>query len=149
MKVYTDSCIFGRQNDDQTQPDIQKDTLAIVAIFKICRIDGHAIIGSNVVESEIMQNPDSEDRLENLAYFANTVKPENILNLTAANFGRARELIADGLRNGDAYHLAVAESCGADVVLTVDKDFIKIATNKKLSKVRVLNPSTFLKELAI
>jgi len=147
MKVYTDSCIFGRQGDDQTQPDIEKDTLAIVAIFKVCRNAGHTIIGSKVVESEITANPNIESKLETLAYFAHIVKPENILTLTAANFSRAREFMAEGLRTGDGYHLAVAESCSADVVLTVDKDFIRIATDKKLSKVRVINPSTLLKEL--
>jgi len=149
MKVYTDTCIFGRQSDDQTQPEIQKDTLAIVAIFKLCRVAGHTIIGSKVVESEIAANPNLNRKFATLGYFTDTVKPENIFKLTAADFRRARVFMAQGLGVGDSYHLAVAESSGADVLLTVDKDFIRIATDKKLSKVRVINPSTLLKEVAI
>ena len=149
MKVYPDSCIYGRQGDDQTQPDIEKDTFAIAAIFDICRIAGHKIIGSIHIESEINANPNQKRKLATMAFFTNTVKPENIVAMTPADFNRARVFIAQGLRVADSYHLAIAESSGAEVLLTVDKDFIRIATDKKLSKVRVLNPSNFLKEIAL
>jgi predicted nucleotidyltransferase len=54
-----------------------------------------------------------------------------------------KTFIKNGLGVMDSYHLAAAEAAGADVLITVDKDFERISTNKKLSRVIVINPLKF------
>jgi len=146
MKIYPDSCIYGRQHDDQTQPDIKAETLAIGGIIDICIMAGHTFIGSKAVEDEILANSNPKSRKTAHDLFKRITT--NVKH-TAADFQRAQVFKAQGLKNVDSLHLATAESAGADILLTVDKDFEKIATNKKLSKVRVINPLTFIKEVII
>ncbi len=66
---------------------------------------------------------------------------------SAADFGRAQIFRAAGLKRKDSRHLAVAEIAGVDVLLTVDKGFLRTGGNKKLCAVRVVNPINFLQEL--
>ncbi|GBU22964.1 hypothetical protein R80B4_02877 [Fibrobacteres bacterium R8-0-B4] len=144
MIIYPDSCIYGRQRDDQTQPDIKAETLAIGGIIDICIMAGHTFIGSKAVEDEILANSNAKSRTiahDLFKRIATHVKH------TAADFRRAQGFMAQGLRSVDSLHLATAESAGADILLTVDKDFEKIATTKKLSRVRVINPLKFIKEV--
>ena len=145
MIIYPDSCVYGRPNDDQTQPDIETETLAIYTIFDVCRIAGHIFIGSTHVEDEILANSNATDRKTAHDFFKDTVP--HSANLTAADIMRAQVFMAQGLSKGDSLHLAAAEAANADVLLTVDKDFERIAANNKLSKVRVLNPLRFIKEV--
>jgi len=145
LKIYPDSCIYGRPNDNQTQPDIKAETLAIYAIFDVCRIAGHIFIGSTYVEDEIMANSNATVRDAAHDFFKDTVP--YCADLTAADIMRAQVFMAQGLGKGDSLHLAAAEAADADVLLTVDKDFERIAANNKLSKVRVLNPLKVIKEI--
>jgi len=145
MIIYPDSCIYGRQSDDQTQPDIKAETRVIGYIIDICRIVGHTIVGSTAVESELLANSNAMSRKAAWGLFKKIVKRR--IKLAATDFLRAREFMAHGLKAKDSAHLAAAESAGADVLLTVDKDFERIATNKNLSKVRVINPFKLLQEV--
>ncbi len=146
MIIYPDSCIYGRQQDDQTQPDIKAETMAIGGIIEICNIAGHIFIGSTHVEHEILANNNAKDRKAAWKLFKSTVMYS--VNLTAADFIRAHlGFMKQGLSKGDSLHLAAAESAGADVLLTVDKDFIRIAANLNMSKVKVLNPFNLLQEV--
>jgi predicted nucleic acid-binding protein len=56
-------------------------------------------------------------------------------------------LEAEGLGEMDSYHLAIAETAGADVLLTTDDPFIKVCARKRLSRVRVINPLNFEEEV--
>jgi predicted nucleic acid-binding protein len=143
LKIYFDTCCYGRPQDDQTQPVIEAETLAIVGIINICRIAGYSVIGSSLVLNEILANTDVDTRDADLNFFKNTITH----NVKVWDVGRVHTLNAQGLDAGDSAHLAAAEAAGADVLLTVDKDFERIATNKKLSIVRVVNPLIFIGEV--
>ena len=145
MKIYPDSCIYGRPNDNQTQADIEAETLAISVIFDVCRIAGHIFIGSTHVKDEIMANSNATARDAARDLFEDIVL--HCADLTAADIMRAQVFMAQGLGKGDSLHLAAAEAADADVLLTVDKDFERIAANNKLSKVRVLNPLKVIREI--
>jgi len=138
--IYFDSCIYGRPNDNQTQPDIKAETMAIDRIIDICNMTGHIFIGSNTVEDEILANSNATDRTAVLKRFNDTVMYN--VTLTAADIMRAYGFMAQGLGKGDSLHLAAAEAANADVLLTVDKDFIRIATNNKLKQSKGIKPIT-------
>jgi predicted nucleic acid-binding protein len=62
---------------------------------------------------------------------------------------RVADLLAMGFKSFDALHLASAELCGADVLLTVDLPLLKLATRvPEQLRVRVVDPVRFLEEIA-
>jgi hypothetical protein len=40
LRIYFDSCCYGRPRDDQTQPTIETETIAIGGIINICGSSG-------------------------------------------------------------------------------------------------------------
>jgi len=141
MIIYPDSCIYGRQQDDQTQQSIQDETVAIINIFLLCRVVGYTIAACYLVEKEILANRDPKGQKAAHNLFKEVVTLD--IDLTTADFKRAAEFKAQGLRNKDSIHLAAAEAAEAAYLITVDKDFVRIAADKKLSNVKVINPLNF------
>jgi predicted nucleic acid-binding protein len=141
LTIYFDTCCYGRPQDDQTQPEIEKETLAISNIINICRIAGYSIIGSSAVETELKANPNVLARERCLNFFDWVTNGYFVL--TAADFQRARVFTTQGLRAKDSLHLAAAEAVGADFLITVDKKFERIVTSSNMSTVKVINPLNF------
>jgi predicted nucleic acid-binding protein len=145
IKLYFDTCCYSRWQDDQTVAQIVAEARAIEGIINICHIVGHIIVGSPVVVSELLKNTDTQERDADMALFWETI--DSYVRPSATDFARAQEFRAAGLKRKDSRHLAVAEAAGVDVLLTVDKGFLRIVGNRKLCKVRVVNPTTFLQEV--
>jgi predicted nucleic acid-binding protein len=101
----------------------------------------YRIIGSFVVVTEIIQNPDTKERriIERLYNRITSGEAPR----TAQRRTRAAELETKGLKTMDAQHLAAAEAADADYLLTVDKDFIKKASQPNFTTVKVINPIDF------
>ena len=97
------------------------------------------LIGSEVAEFELSQIPDDIKR-GNIQRLYSVVNQRVELNPQIEQ--RAAVLQRHGLKAFDSLHLASAESVSADVLLTVDKDFIKYA-KRTGSPVRVENPIIF------
>jgi len=147
MIIYIDSCCYGRPQDGQTQLRLVIETVAIRGIIDLCRVAGHSVVGSPTVAAEIQRNPDAKKRDATMDFFLQSA--DRIICLSAAAIKRAQELHVQGLGPIDSLHLALAEVAGADVLITVDDDFEKICTDKKLSAVRVINPLIFIQEVII
>ena len=138
MDLYFDSCCYGRPKDNQNDAIVRAETKAIAKIISTRRMNGHTIIGSSVIVAEIRRTPDDDVREANMRFYNEAFDRD--ADLTETSSKRAASFRADGLKLGDSLHLAIAESEGADVLLTVDKKFLKIVTNKNLSRVMVINP---------
>ncbi|MDR3011732.1 MAG: hypothetical protein LBU70_00760 [Chitinispirillales bacterium] len=143
MKIYFDTCCYGRQWDDQDKPEISAETTAIITIIKTCRDDGYEIWGSGAVKFELGNIPhDHPNRADIIGFYKDTVNKR--YNLTQADFARARELQTQGIGAIDSQHMAAAEAIGTDVLLTVDEPFLKRIAKKNLSEVQIVNPLTYL-----
>jgi predicted nucleic acid-binding protein len=94
------------------------------------------------VSFELRNNPNAVSRAAIMKFYASTVN--ETVNLTYADFMRARSLQAEGVGAMDSQHLVAAEIAGASYLLTVDDDFERIVTKKNLSKVIIMNPLTYL-----
>jgi len=142
MDIYFDSCCYCRPYDDQTKTKIRAETSAIFDVIRKCRMEGHRIIGSLAIISELEQiDDDDEKRDAVMNFYFDTVDGD--VRLSAQNYTRSDILEADGLGDMDSLHLAAAETAGATFLLTTDKNFIKICANKNLSIVKVINPLNF------
>lgn len=143
-KVYLDACCVNRPFDDQKQERIRLEAEAVLLILKRLQQGQVEWIGSSVLNFEVVRTPDPERRRRVLALvdFAT-------LHVTAEtpDFSRARELHRAGFKAFDALHLACAEKAGCNVFLTTDDQLLRSAArNTTQLRVRVLNPTDWLKE---
>jgi predicted nucleic acid-binding protein len=101
-------------------------------------------IGSEVLDYEIEQTPDSDRRLR--IKLLTTAVARTVL-VESAEEERARELEGMGFHAFDALHLACAESGGADVLLTSDDRLLRLAVRFSAQlRIRVANPLIWLQE---
>ncbi len=144
MKIYMDSCCYNRPFDDQTQERIRLESEAILTILKRGQTGKYKIIGSSILELEIDQMHD-ERKKRNVSEL---YKVTNLSILYTDEIReRAREIVnMSNIKTFDSLHVAAAESANADVLLTTDDKFEKIAAKLDL-KVRVLNPLKFIWEV--
>jgi len=141
MKIYLDTCCFGRPFDDRTQPTIDAEAQAVITVVDLCHIVGYGIVGSDAVTFEIGRIPDIETRTKAEAFY-NDAKTE-VVAMTEDAANRAETYQKNvGMGVMDSYHLTSAETAGVSVLLTTDKDFIKKAA-KVNSAVKVMNPLKF------
>jgi hypothetical protein len=61
-----DCCCLNRPNDDQTQDKIRIESDVIIAILYKCFYDSWKLIGSDIVEYEIMKTPDMNKKNKTL-----------------------------------------------------------------------------------
>jgi hypothetical protein len=141
--VYMDCCCLNRPTDDQTQDKIRIETDAIIGILLKCFYGAWKLIGSDIVEYEIMKTPDLNKMDKALKLYS--INKENI-ELNGKIETRALEVQKYGLKSLDSLHFASAEFRNIDILLTVDKDFIK-NSEKINTSLRVENPVNWFMEV--
>ena len=141
MRIYLDVCCFGRPFDERNQAKVRLEAEAVLIILKDIQEDRHEMVSSEILEVENTNNPDSEERNEvrNLLRLAH-----RRVAMTAKEIARAEELVAMGFGSYDAFHVACAESGGADYLLSTDADMIRLG-NKHRGRlaVGIMNPVEF------
>jgi hypothetical protein len=108
MRIYLDICCYGRQFDDFAQPRIAAEAVAVKAAVAVCRKYGGVIVGGFMVEDEL-SNIRDPDKLGQVRGYYDSAVNERVLPAAAIDI-RARQLQAKGLKRGDSYHLACAET---------------------------------------
>lgn len=142
MKIYLDVCCLNRPFDDHDQERIRMESEAVMTILS--RSKTLTLLTSEIVDLEISKIPD-EDRRQKVSLLSSISKMNIIVNHEI--IGRARQLNKMGFKSFDTFHIACAESGGADVLLTTDDDLLKKATSqRKLLKVKIENPLKWLME---
>jgi hypothetical protein len=136
LSIYMDCCCLNRSADDQTQDKIRIESDAIIGILSKCFYGSWKLIGSDIVEYEIIRTPDLNKRNRALNLYS-LAKEKIIFNDVIER--RALEIQKHGLKLFDSLHFASAEYRNVDVLLTVDKDFVKYS-KKAGSILRVENP---------
>jgi hypothetical protein len=143
LLVYMDCCCLNRPADDQTQDKIRIETDAIIGILFKCFYGPWKLVGSDIVEYEIMKTIDLNKLNKALNLYS--VKKENI-ELNDEIEARALEVQKYGIKILDSLHFASAEYRNVDILLTVDREFIK--HSKKINtSLRVENPINWFMEV--
>jgi predicted nucleic acid-binding protein len=141
VKIYLDTSVYNRPFDDQTQPRIWLETLALALILQLIEAGEAILINSTVLEFENSRNPfllrqDWMSRcLEQAAAYQRV--DESIRE-------RAETLEKHGLKAIDSLHVACAESAGADYFLTCDDRMLK---KQKHITVSSMNPLNFVQKV--
>jgi len=135
MKVYMDNCCYYRPFDNQSQDRIRIEADAILAILERCNAGKWSLLGSEVVEFELLRARD-ESKLKNATALYSSVAES--LQVTSLVRQRANELQKKGLKPLDSLHVAVAEFGNVAVHLTTDDELIKKAQNAGIT-IKVCN----------
>ena len=147
MKIYLDVCCLSRPFDNQTQERIRLESEAVLAILTHCQSGGWYLIGSDIIENELLRIPDEEKR-EKVKILAKISSVK--IDVNAAIEKRGFELENSGFNAFDALHIACAEDAKANVLLTTDDQLLHRAIiHRKILKVRVENPIKWLMEVFI
>jgi len=138
VRVYLDNCCFNRPFDEQVSLVIRLETDAKLHIQEQIRLGELELCWSFVLDYENAANPFDEVR--------NRIKEWKKLAavdcaLSNDVFEKASQLMALGLRQMDAAHVACAIHLGAHCFLTTDKRIL----NKPIREVAVLNPIDFVR----
>ena len=141
MRIYIDTSVYNRPFDDQTQPRIWLETLALALILQLVEVGDTLLVNSSVLEFENSRNPFSL-RQEWVARCLEQAKEYQSVDETIRR--RAEVLESHGLRAIDSLHVACAEANGADYFLTCDDRLLK---KQKYFNVSSLNPLDFVQEV--
>jgi len=138
MKVYLDNCCFNRPFDDQSSLVVYLETEAKLHVQELIRQGDLDLCWSFVMDYENGVNPFEEVR-NRIAEWKHIACDD--CDLADAIAVKAAQLIALGLRQMDASHIACAIYMGADYFLTTDKKIL----NKPITEIPVLNPIDFVR----
>jgi hypothetical protein len=143
VRIYFDVCCLNRPFDDQSQSRIHLESEAVLAITANGMAGKWSFVGSDAVDVEVENTLDA-DRHKKVSDLANLIYSEQIA-YTPDIINRAKFLNGFGFRKMDALHVSCAEAAKADVLLTTDIQFIKLAKrNSSVLKITVENPAIWL-----
>ena len=138
MKVYLDNCCYNRPFDDQSSLVIQMETEAKLDVQERIRLGKIELCWSFVLDYENSANPFEDVR--------NRISEWKKLSCDDCDLSdditkKAKELMAIGLRQMDASHIACAIHLKADYFLTTDKKIL----NKPVKEIAIINPIDFIR----
>ncbi len=117
MKIYLDTSVYNRPFDDQTQPRIWMETLALALVLQLVEAGEATLVNSSVLEYENSRNPISLRQ----DWMARCLEQSTAYQLVDESIRkRAESLEKHGLKAIDALHAACAESAGVDYLLSCD-----------------------------
>jgi predicted nucleic acid-binding protein len=117
---------------------------AVMTIVSLCERGEWVLLSSDIIDYELSQTPDG-DKLRQIEDFY-SVAGEH-LSLSPETEKRARYFQRFGIKLYDSYHLAIAETGNADIILTVDNRFLRNADKINDLRVRLDNPVYWLMEV--
>ena len=142
MKVYLDNCCFNRPFDDQTQLKIKLETDAKLFVQQQILVGEYQLVWSYILSYENAQNP-FEERSRSVAAWEE-IASENLTE-TPEILAHARRLIASGIKQKDALHIACAAESACDYFITTDR---RLLSTIELG-VKIVNPIDFIQEIEV
>ncbi len=143
-RAYLDTCALTGLFDQASHARISLEAQAVEEFFALVFRERAKWVSSEVIEAEILNNPDSNTRSRTFQLL-HAASERIVLSETA--FHRAEILEKLGYGAFDALHLACAEQASVDVLLTTDDRFIRqVHRGLGTPAVRVENPVNWMKK---
>lgn len=132
MKLYLDMCCYNRPYDPQEQMRIHLETQAKLHIQKLIKSGEYELVSSYTLDYELSNVP-LEERKQAIAQFIRENASEYIgaENRTAVE-QKAETIMATGIKEKDAMHLASAILSKCDCFISTDKRLLKYQTSEIL-----------------
>jgi predicted nucleic acid-binding protein len=140
--IYLDTCALNRPTDNLSQPRVRAEAQAVARLLDLVVSGKLILLGSHALQFEVSRNTNMLRRLAalELLSFATASAPDN-----GQVHRLARELTGLGFSAMDAIHLALAQTAGAQVLLTTDDRLIlRAARSPEIVLIEVANPVDWL-----
>lgn len=143
MKVYLDMCCYNRPYDPQDQLRVYLETQAKLFIQEWIKAGKLALVASYTLDYEVSNVP-QEERRSTIRQFINLNASEylGVENRRTVE-QKAEAIMATGVKEKDAAHVASAILAGCDCFVSTDKRLLKYPSNE----IRMLNPIELISEL--
>ena len=139
MLIYLDLCCFNRPYDDQTQLRIRLETEAKLALQDKVRTGACRLLWSAVLDLENSKNPYLE-HMQAIAQWRGLAADHIMAGPEVV--ARAEMLLARGVHEFDALHVASAQAGRADLFVTTDDRLQRRL--QSLSDIKVMLPADAL-----
>ncbi len=137
MRLYPDLCCLNRPFDDQSQPRVARETVAVLRVLETVAQEWHQLVDAEPLRMEIRNHtsPIARGRLRLMLRAATLFVP-----VDARVAARCRTLMLAGFGGYDALHLASAEA-SAGLFLTTDDRLLRRAARYDGLSIIVRNPT--------
>lgn len=142
MRIYLDNCCFNRPYDSQEQLQVAMETQSKLHIQSRVKNGELELVDSYILNYENSCNP-FEMRRQAIAeflqkYAAFYVGPERDGAIT----DKALEIMKNGIKEKDAFHVSAAIYSKCDYFITTDRRLLKYKTKE----VKIVSPIEFIVE---
>jgi len=141
LLLYLDNSVLNRPFDDQRQPRIWLETLALSIILQMAEAGEVELVKSPI---HLLENDRSPLAVRRQWVARCLALAATELTLSESIRARARALAGSGLKPLDALHAACAEAAAASHFLTCDDRLMK----RYAGKIAALNPLDFVLSLS-
>lgn len=142
VRAYLDTSVYNRPFDEQAQPRIWLETLALSVILQMVEQGDIELVTSTVLAYETSRNPNDLNR-QYIAKITQTAKVTQIVDESVRQ--RARNLETKGIKALDALHAACAEMVGAQYFVTCDDRFIRRYRKMARTSLFACDPTEFVR----
>jgi predicted nucleic acid-binding protein len=141
LKVYLDNCCYSRPFDDLRQAKVNDEATAKLYVQSLIKFNVLKLYYSFISLAEIFDCP-YEDKQNAILRFISEVNAVYIgSDKTGDIIPFVKEIMATGIKEKDARHVACAIYAECDYLLTTDKRLL----NYKTDKIKLVNPIDFVK----
>ncbi|MDX1958906.1 MAG: hypothetical protein SFU98_10050 [Leptospiraceae bacterium] len=140
MKVYIDSSCLNRIFDDQSQPRIFFESIAMGIVFILIDNQEIEFVSSDALNYEMEKNP-FLDRKEFVRFYLEKAKTN--LELNESILKRSIDIEKMKIKGIDAIHVSLSELNSIDYFLTVDDGILKNYSGS----LKILNPVNFISQI--
>ena len=142
MRVYLDMCCYNRPYDDQSQLKVAMEAESKLHIQNLIKEQKLELIGSYTLDYEVSRNP-FEMRKQSITQFVQTHMKGYVGSERADTIRPiAEEIMKNGIKEKDAYHVASAIYAKCEYFISTDKRLLKYKTDK----IRLVTPIEFVTE---
>ena len=141
-KLYLDMCCYNRPYDDQQQTRIHLESLAKLHIQRLLTNEDLDFVWSFMLELENSKNPYPLRRETIHKFSYRCVHYVDESNVDAV-IQIALPIMASGVKEKDALHVACAIHTSCDYFLTTDDRLLKYKTER----IKLVNPVQFISEM--
>lgn len=142
LRIYLDNCSYNRPYDDQSNLQVQMEAISKLYIQNCIKDGKYELVSSYTLHYEVSRNPFEMRRMaitdyidQNAKYYVDIDREQEVSEI-------ASEIMATGIKEKDAYHVASAIFAKCEYFISTDKRLLKYKTDM----IKLVTPVEFVFE---
>ncbi len=142
LRIYLDMCCYNRPYDDQSQPKVAMETLAKLHIQHLVKEGKLDLVGSYILDYEVSRNPFEMRKQSIIRFIRDNARFYVGVERDGEIAALAYEIMATGIKEKDAYHVACAIYARCEFFISTDIRLLKYKTDR----IKLVAPIEFITE---